>query len=329
MADGGSPQDILQRIKPILDKVAVDGLRAWLRSIDFTVPPLSRVAMTDFIAQKIAKEQLTESALEAALIGFEEASDMRIYLLRLDDNEAKTARKSLPGRLPQFGIPLTNQRTFAGARTSPMSPVYGQIQGDLLRVKWAEEHRRLRVNPDGSGLDSTPITKRAVLIADFSAGTAELRLNPAENGHSYHDSSGRPTPDAYYRAYLQKCSDVLGCKCKPIELRPVIKNLVEQEEPRIIRIHIDNHTNQKNYSTTTRGPRADVRDNPDWRLAYNKNGSTWAWDAQSFYWLPKLSSGFLTREVFSHIDAEDGFVKVNADITNDEVDYVVSQIRAR
>jgi hypothetical protein len=186
----------------------------------------------------------------------------------------------------------------------------------------------VKINAHGTGVEKKTVQKRAVLIADFAAGTAELRLNPPENVHSYEDASGRPTAPAYYGAYLQKARDVLGCKVEALELRPVIKSLVEQENPRVIRIHIDDHTNQKNYKTKTSGPRADVRDDPDWQLAYKKNGSTWAWDAQSFYWLPKVSSGFLTREVYTHIDAEEGFAKVNADCSNDEVEYVVSQIRA-
>jgi hypothetical protein len=108
-----------------------------------------------------------------------------------------------------------------------------------------------------------------------------------------------------------------------------VRALVEEENPRVARIHIDDHTNQSNYKTKTTGPRADVRDSPDWQLAYTKSGNTWAWDAQSFYWLPKVSSGFLTREVFTHINAEEGFIKVNADCSDKEVTHVISQIRTR
>ena len=325
--DGNTPPEIQQRIKPTLDKVAVEGLRAWLKAIGLPAPALSRASITDHIVTLISKGQLAEGALETALIGFEEASDMRIYLFRMDHDEAQKGKKSLVKQLQQFAIPIVNKRTFAGNKTHPMSPVYAHIEGDLLRVKWAEQQDLVKVNEHGTGVDKRPVQKRAVLIADFSAGTAELRLNPPENVHSYEDGSGHATALAYYGAYLQKARDVLGCKVEIIELRPVIKSLVEQEEPRVIRIHIDNHTNQKNYKTKTSGPRADVRDDPDWQLAYKKNGSTWAWDAQSFYWLPKVSSGFLTREVFTHIDAEEGFVKVNADCSNDEVEYVVNQIR--
>jgi hypothetical protein len=330
MTSGSTQLDLTQRIKPILDNVAIEGLRAWLRGIGFSVPRLSRAGITEFVTTLIAKRELAEDALEVALVGFEEASDMRIYLLQLDD-DAAGAKRSLAARLRTFGFPIEDTRRFAGNRTRPMSPVYAQVEGNgnLLRLKWAEQQRSVTVNANGTGVDEELVQKRAVLIVDYHAKSAELRLNPPENGHTYEDPSGRTTAEAYYSAYLKKARDIVGCEIVQVELRPVIKRLVEQQDPRIIRIHIDNHTNQKNYKTKTIGPNADVRDDPDWQLAYRKNGETWAWDAQSFYWLPKASSEFLTREVFSHIDAGDGFVKVNADCSNDEVEYVVSQIRAR
>jgi hypothetical protein len=153
-------------------------------------------------------------------------------------------------------------------------------------------------------------------------------LNPPDKIHA-HEVGGHATPEAYYKAYVDRATDILGCKLTPLDLRSVVRKLVEEVEPRVVRIHIDDHTDQKNYKSKTTGPRADVRDSPDWQLSYKQNGGSWAWDAQSFYWLPKVSSGFLTREVYSHINAEEGFIKVNADCSDKEVTHVISQIRTR
>jgi hypothetical protein len=331
MADAGStPNEIKKRIQPILSNVAVEGLRAWLRTIGFSVPRLTRAGITDLIVKHIAEGKLTESALESTLIGFEEASNMRIYLFHFDeDADPASAKSSLTSRLKNLGIPITKQRIFAGDRKAPMSPVYALADGNDLRVKWAEEQTRVRLNPEATELVKENLPKRVVFAADYRAKIAELRLNPPENNHSHSDAGGRTTADGYYRAYTQKASDVLGCKLVPLELRPVIKSLVEQLEPRVVRIQIDDHTNQKNYKSKTTGPRTDVRDDPDWQLIHKKSGETWAWDAQSFYWLPKASSGFLKREVYTHINAEEGFITVNADCSDEEVEHVVSQIRAR
>ena len=330
MAEENAPQDVTRRIQPILDKVAVEGLRAWLKTIGFSVPRLTRAGITELVAKHISEGQLTEAALEATLIGFEEASNMRIYLFHFDDEaDATAAKNTVLLRLKQFGIPVTNERKFAGDRKNPMSPVYALIEGPFLRVKWAEEQTNVKFDPQTMEAKQQPVSKRVVLIADYKARTAELRLNPPENRHGHVDAGGRMTAEAYYGDYIKKSIDILGCKIVPMELRPVIKRLVKQNDPRAVRIQIDDHTNQGNYKNKTTGPRADVRDSADWQLTYQEYGATWAWDAQSFYWLPRASSGFLKREVYTHINADEGFVNVNADCSDGEVEYVISRIRAR
>jgi hypothetical protein len=326
---GGSQDEIKQRIKPTLDKVAVDGLKAWLKTIGLTGSASTRPTITDLVAKKIKDGDLAEDALEQALIGFEEASDMRIYLFNLEDVPDIQPDQWLPAWLRLNDIPVVTVRTFAGDRTKAMSPVYAHLEGGLLRVKWAEEHQRAKLNDRADAIEVKPIAKRVVLIADIGARTAELRLNPPENKHPHEDPGGKITAEAYYNAYIEKAREVLGCSLAAVELRPVIRRLVEEEEQRLVRIHIDDHTNQTNTKSKTNSRRADVRDDPDWKLMYKVNGASWAWDAQSFYWLPQRSAGFLARELFSHIDAEEGFIKVNADCSDDEVTYVISQIRAR
>lgn len=326
---GNSRDEIRARIKPILDNVAVEGLRAWLKSIDLPSAAYSRATITDLVSKQIADGQLAEDALCEALIGFEEASDMRIYLFRMEEIPSGKPEKWLPTRLVRAGFALSQSRAFAGEREKAMSPVYARLEGGLLRMKWAERHEKSKLNERGDGVILKPAFKREVLIADFTEGTAELRLNPPDNRHPYEDASGRMTAEAYYRAYIDKATEVLGCELIPVDLRSVIRKLVKEEDPRVVRIHIDDHTNQKNYKTKTTGPRADVRDSPEWLLAYQEGGTTWAWDGQSFYWLPKVSSGFLSREVYTHINADEGYIKVNADCSDKEVTHVISQIRAR
>jgi len=324
-----SRDEIRARIKPTLDKVAVKGLRAWLKAIGLSSAAYTRPTITNLVADEIAEGRLAEDALEKALIGFEEASDMRIYLYRLDELPKGETKKWLPTRLLNAGFAITKSRTFAGEKTKPMSPVYAELEGELLRMKWAEQHESLKIDDKTGKVVSAPVDRRIVFIADLHAKTAELRMNPPETRHPHEDTAGRTPAELYYQAYSDKVRDLLNCTFLPIEWRPMVRKLVEEEQPRVVRIHIDNHTNQSNTKAKTHASRADVRDDPDWKLAYQENGGSWAWDAQSFYWLPKASHEFLTRELYSHIDAEDGYVKVNADCSDEEVNYVVSQIRAR
>lgn len=76
-----STSEIYPRIKPTLEKVSVQALRAWLKSIDLSSSAVTRQTITEQVAKEIASGRLAEEALEAALIGFEEASGMRVYFL--------------------------------------------------------------------------------------------------------------------------------------------------------------------------------------------------------------------------------------------------------
>ena len=112
MADAGNtPNEIKQRIEPTLNNVAVEGLRAWLKTIGFSVPRLTRAGITDLIVKDIAEGKLAEATLERTLIGFEEASNMRIYLFRFDDDADPTAAKnSLASRLNKIGRASCRER---------------------------------------------------------------------------------------------------------------------------------------------------------------------------------------------------------------------------
>jgi hypothetical protein len=209
-----------------------------------------------------------------------------------------------------------------------MSPIYAHLEGGFLRVKWAEEHKKVTLDDVTDKPHYLSVYKRVVLIVDFHTRTAELRINPPENRHSHHDG-GRASADAYYKAYQDKVKELLNCSLQPIELRPTIKRLIIEQEPRFVRLQIENHTNQRDLRSTTKSSRADIRDDPEWWAEYQRSGESWAWDSPHVYWLPKVSSGFLARELYSHINTEEGFIKVNADCSDGEVEYVVTQIRAR
>lgn len=318
---------VRSRINPTLSKVSAAGLRAWLKTQGHSAPSGPKSVLTDSIAKMVIQKTLAEDTLEKALIGFEEASGKRIYLYALVDLPSGPPSKWLPARLAANSIPLSTSRSLSGHRTKPMTPIYGELNAGVLRVKWTEVQYSAKLGDNDRPL-KTPEEKQIVLVADLKSGTAELRIDPPSNRHSYTDANGRVTQDAYYSAYQQRCRDVLGCVLKETELRSVIKSLVEEQTPRIVRIHVDNHTNQGNYKKRTTA-RADIRDDVEWQENYTKHGHEWAWDSQSFYWLPVPSSDRLRRELYSQIDATEGYVKVNADCSDEEVEYAISQVRAR
>ena len=168
----------------------------------------------------------------------------------------------------------------------------------------------------------------ALLIADLDARTAEVRLNPAETAHGHINARSEPEDELYYGAYLRRAQEILQCSMLPLDLRPVIKQLVSEQNPRVVRIHINRHANQKNGRHTLNAAHGDVRDDPDFLLMYG-NSESWAWGSTSFHWTPAVSSGFLKRELFSQLNAMDGYARVNADCSDEEINYIVGQIRIR
>lgn len=322
-----SVEQIQTRIKPLLDARSVDSLAAWLKTVSLPSSK-SRPVIEELIAKSIASGDLVESALERALIGFEESSDMRILLFTLEDVKPGKADKWMPSILSEWSIPLKQQPVFGKGQVRPMTPVYGVIEGNQVRIKWTEQHEFKKLKRGGDGIDSTPRQRFAVLIADLDARIAELRINPAETAHGHRNDQGEPVDELYYDAYLRRAKEILQCMLQPVELRTVIKALVSEENPRVVRIHINQHANQKNGQHTINAAHGDVRDDPDFMLMYG-NSPSWAWGSASFYWRPEVSSGFLKREIFSKLNAVDGYVKVNADCSDEEVNYVVGQIRAR
>jgi hypothetical protein len=285
----------------------------------------SRPVIEQLISQSIAKEELVESALEFALIGFEEASDKRVYLFNLFGREASTLPSSL---MSMIGGNVSDVRKFSGDSVKPMTPVYAEFSGSDLRIKWTEEHTEVKLDDLGEAVRK-PQKKNIILVADLAAGTAELRLDPPETFQPHQKQLGKTAADAYYDAYLAKARDVLGCEMTPVAIDRVIPNLVREEDARVVRIHIDNHENQTDLVLRAKSLRADVRDQEEWRKLYNEYGHTWTWEYQMLYWLPKPSGGALKRELYAHLNAAGGYMKLNADCSDDEVAYAVSQIRAR
>jgi hypothetical protein len=99
-----SVEQIQKRIKPLLDARSVDSLAAWLKTVSLPSSK-SRPVIEELIAKSIASGDLVESALERALIGFEESSDMRILLFTLEDVKHGKADKWMPSILSEFSIP--------------------------------------------------------------------------------------------------------------------------------------------------------------------------------------------------------------------------------
>jgi hypothetical protein len=87
------------------------------------------------------------------------ASDMRVYLFNLEDLPTGPPAQWLVASLNTLSIPISQDRKFAGDKTKPMSPIYGQVQGSLLRVKWGEQQERAKLDETTFFPVSKPVSR--------------------------------------------------------------------------------------------------------------------------------------------------------------------------
>ena len=314
---------LLKEIEGLTDGVAIAAIRAWLKSRQLESSAGSKTAIAQRLAANVASGKLTIGEVKDFLIGVEESAAKRVYLFRISDQNSKFKLKSA---LVEADIPLEERRLASPKTVSKPKAIYATVDGNRVRVKWAEMHTALSIDPADDSIRHTQFLKSIVLTADLSEGTCEIRYDKPERKHPHAKGPGIHNPDLYVDAYVSKASTLLGCTLTKSELRPVLKKLVTKV-PRIIRLHRDEHTNQFNNAHKTVSHGGDVRDDEDWIAMHKNSGQSWAYDAHSFHWLPSPDKRSLARELFSHIDADQAMIRFKADCNDDEISYAVKKIR--
>src|ERR1700678_1134768 len=69
-----------------------------------------------------------------------------IYLFNLSGIEASALKSSLKSRI---GGNASDVRKFSGDSVKPMTPVYVELSGSDLRIKWTEEHTEINLDDLG------------------------------------------------------------------------------------------------------------------------------------------------------------------------------------
>jgi hypothetical protein len=119
---------------------------------------------------------------------------------------------------------------------------------------------------------------------------------------------------------------LLGLPLEPIDFRAGLEKILKTE-PRIVTTNytIDDAEDGALTKRTQKKDGRDIRDTEEWkRIAKDKMVRTF--EEAPLRWIPEMSNGSLTRELFSYVDAANGFVRFDADCNEDEIDYVLSQL---
>jgi hypothetical protein len=312
-------------VEQLLKGASIASVRSLLKSKGKQSTATSRRALTDLVAKLIEETALTFAEVEEGIIGIEEAGGKRIFLF---DIQGSVTLDKVKRRLSDLGLVVSGKRERAVPKAKP-SIVYVSLVGNILRVKWTEIHKKLKIVVSGDNNVSTrfePVAKIIVLVADLASEQAQIRLDRPEEYQPHRGKIKSEGKAAYFSHYIAESEKILGGTLVKSELQNALKRLMSAD-PSPVRIQTDGHTNQRNNNYRISARNGDIRDDEEWQAMYAKGGKTWAHDQHAFYWRPDQSNGSLSREVFSHVDSLRGAIRVEADCLDAEVDYAVGKIR--
>jgi hypothetical protein len=313
------------QVEKLLADASIASVRSWLKSKGKKSTATSRRKLTDLVATLVEKTDLTFAEVEEGIIGIEEAGGKRIFLFEIQGN---VTTEKVKKELAQMRLVVSTKRERAVPKAKP-SLVYVNLVGDILRVKWTEIHKKLKIIVDADDKVSSrfeSVAKIIVLVADLASKQAQIRFDRPEDYQPHRGKTKFERKTAYFADYVAESQSILTGTLVKSELQNALKRLMSAD-PSPVRIQTDGHTNQQNNNYRISARNGDIRDDEEWRVMYEKGGKTWAHDQHAFYWRPDQSGGSLSREVFSHVDSLSGAIRVEADCLDAEVDYAVGKIR--
>lgn len=313
------------KIGQLISEISIAALKSWLKSQEYDKLGNSREELITRIIKLLSDGDLKLDSLKDGIRNIEEASAKRSFLFKLADG-AKVFKdaKSFAEHLNNIGKELSPGPKLAPRKPATPKLVYVTWSPESIRAKWAETHTRVVAQKSTLNFEKEEVTRIVVLLADLKSRHVEIRYDKPEDKNWHDDSS-----EKYFAYYRAAASALLAGDLLKFEIREALRSLVEQEEPRVVRIRISSHRSKtdKAVKFTARTAKTDVRDDPEWKAAYGVGEDSRAYDDQSVYWLPSQSEGALSREVFSAIDAVDSMIRVEADCHEGEIDYAVSKVR--
>lgn len=275
---------IYGQVKKILADVSVASVRSWLRGKGKKIAHGTRERMIEQVAELLEKEAITFADLEDSIIGIEEAAAKLIFLFSY--KEDRTAAE-VTAELSAMGIPVANQRSVAKSAPAKSTAAYAIVNGDIVRVKWSETHKKVKMDLDQDKIVYEKVSKVIVLTANLKSKQVELRYDRPENIQPH--SGGAGFKQTYFDHYVTLAGKILGAQLQKSDLQKSLKQLIENT-PSLVRLHRGGHTNQRNnFFSGTAKKGADIRDDEEYKAMHAKGGAAWAYEDQSFYWRPDQS----------------------------------------
>jgi hypothetical protein len=266
--------------------------------------------------------QLSADELLSAAIQFQEYNNKRFYLFNVTRPALRGVDvAALPRRVDELGSAAITQK--------PDKPTvsYSWTNGQMLRVSWAETHRFPTVDYEREKITIRPVTRIVVLNVELTTGFITLAYDTAGplNPHGGHMG--------YFLHYVREAEKLLGTPFLQFQTGGALMKL---EKSKIVRLPQGRSAfDDGAIDITSLG--TDYRDMKSFSLVRD---SVVAKEKGRYIWLASGSpakkpdaalpglSVQLERDIPTDIHSRTSMIRFTKDCLEDEVEYVIAQIRA-
>jgi hypothetical protein len=321
--DGVTKPPSLAQIQMLLGPFSAASIQMWLRMQKLTYSATTRAEIAKRVHDAITKKQTTLQAVENGLIGIEESRSKTVHLVRAMDN--KHVAQRVDKQLADLKASLSPARILAKASSATPKMVYALNTQKQFRMKWAEVQTRVTFDRKTLQVVKESIVVIFVFVLDKITGLGQLRYAPPEVSHS-HTVNGAATKQAYLDFYREKCENMTGLSFEKADMRDRLREILLKQPPVVVPVTIA--TIAEDQQTVVYGSRsaADPRSLKDFKADMKEDAQPRTFEKAPVRWQHTTTNYKLYRDLWCNIDANEGTIRFDADCTEAEVDYVISQL---
>jgi len=322
-SDGATKPVSLPQIQMLLGPFSSASVQMWLRMQKQTHSASTRGEIAKRVFDAIQKGSLTLRAVTDGLIGIEESRSKTVHLVRA--SEAKHIAQRIDKQLSDLGTKLSLSRTLATVHSPTPKMIYAVNTPNEFRMKWGEVQTRATFDRKNLDIVKKSVPVLFVFVLNKTTGLGQLRYDSPQMVHS-HQVNGVVKQQAFFDFYREKCENMTGLSFEPAVLRERLREILLKQPPVVVPVTIA--TIAEDDGTIVYGSRsgADPRSRKDFKADMKEDAQLRTFEKSPLRWEHGATNYKLYRDLYCSIDASGGTVHFDAHCTEDEVEYVISQL---
>ena len=322
-SDGATKPTTLPQIQMLIGPFTSSSVQMWLRMQKLTHSASTRGEIAKRVHDGINKGQLTLQGVVDGLIGIEESRSKTVHLVRV--SEAKHFAQKVDKQLTDLGTKLSPSRVLATVQSPTPKMIYAVNTPKEFRMKWGEIQTRATFDRKNLDIVKKSVPVLFVFMLDKTTGLGQLRYDSPQMVHS-HQVNGVVKQQAYFDFYREKCENMTGLSFEPVDIRDRLREILLKQPPVVVPVTIA--TIAEDDQTIVYGSRSggDPRSRKDFKADMKEDAQPRTFEKAPLRWQHATTNYKLYRDLWCHIDALEGTVRFDADCTEGEVDYVISQL---